>query len=388
MNMMTDEEEEKDPSVIPEDIKEFIRQAHEERQDSRPDEGWRIMPGPKPEAIDAPYKQDEEDMPESDDVLDQLKSVGMNFDEGGVIPDSNQELQDVADAGTKPLGMPPLAAPAPPMASKPMAPAPMSAPAQAMPAAPAAAPTDQAYMDRANKLLGLNPNQQAGFMKLLGNNAQKGQIGAGLAGIGDAIASGGTLGKVNPGGLHSAEELIQNKTNEGLQGMQTIRGNQEKALDVGEKLRGNDPFSPEIQKALVTQFHIPRALANAPRETIFKMLDPIAQTQLKEAELSQEAGYKNAALDLQKQQLKATVDNQKAEREHADKEEGLKTDTEAAKHWLMHPVDAKNANARLAAGTSGMHSDERVTVISPTGQVGHIPASQLEKAKAKGYRQQ
>ena len=81
-------------------------------------------------------------------------------------------------------------------------------------------------------------------MKLLGNKSQFGQIGAGVAGIGDAIASGGTLGKVNPGNLGKAEDIIQNKEKAGIEGMQTIRGNQEKAEKLSLKLKAQDPNSP------------------------------------------------------------------------------------------------------------------------------------------------
>jgi hypothetical protein len=89
MKTMT-EDEEKDPSVIPEDIKEFIREAHKERNESRPDEGWRITPAAKPDAVNAPYKRDDEETPEGSekpDILEQLKSMGMNYDAGGATPD-------------------------------------------------------------------------------------------------------------------------------------------------------------------------------------------------------------------------------------------------------------------------------------------------------------
>ena len=387
----------KDPSEIPDDIREYIDKAHKQIRESRPDENWHIKPAEKKEPV-APYKKQEDEEKGWESLATNVREEGPGaneeipgYDEGGQTPDPNQDLSDIAKMGGMAPGVP-LPAAQPPMpapVAAPMAtPPPMPAPKPPMPPVSAAtAPTDEDFMARANKMLGLNPDQQAGFMKLLGDNAQKGQIGAGIAGIGDAIAAGGTLGKVNPGGMARSEDLIQGKTKEGLEGLQMIRGNQEKAYDVGEKIRGNEPFSPEIQKSLVSQFHIPPALSGAPRDVIYKMLDPIAQTQLKEAELAQANEFKKATLDFQKQQLQATEANAAAERANAAKETGLKTDTEAAKHFIMHPELAAAARQRLAAGTSGAQSD-RVTVVSPTGQIGHIPAAQLKDAIAKGYKQQ
>jgi hypothetical protein len=363
------EEDDDDPAIIPEDIKEFVKMAHKERQESRPDESWRIKPADKPGAVDAPYKRDEEDMPEKSDVIHQLKSMGMNYDTGGPTPGSDFEV-DGGDSDTVKMNgmMPPPVQPTMPMAeddpdkaptdegpgpNDPENAGPMPASPPPIAAAPVAPPpTDQTYMDRANKLLGLGPDQQAGLMKLLGHKEQVGQIGAGIAGIGDAIASGGTLGKVNPGGLNKSEELLANKTKQGIEGMQTIRGNQEKAAEMADKLQLRDPKSPLSQWAQKAYGPVGKKigidLSNAPASLIADItgkgvdaLNTEYQNQLK-----------MMGLDLQKKQVEATIGNQKAERQLA--KEGHQQ--EAAKTLADRGIFKTLANA--VPGTTGHAATE------------------------------
>lgn len=42
----------------------------------------------------------------------------------------------------------------------------------------------------------------------------------------------------------------------------------------------------------------------------------------------------------------------------------------------------------ISQAPAPIQSNDRITVVSPTGQVGHIPKSQLKEAMAEGYRQQ
>ena len=379
-----------DPSEIPEDIKEYVKKAHKEQIESRPDESWRITPPKKPDSI-APYKRDDED-------IEAAKEEELpHFDEGGEVGadqpvDPNQDLKDMAPAGSGLLSPAPFApiqpanpAPidnAPPPPPAPIAPAPQNVQRGTI---PATEPTDQDFMLKANKLLGLDPGQQAAFMKLLGDRSQKGQIGAGIAGIGDAIASGGTLGKVNPGNLQRSEDLIQNKQKEGIEGAQLLRGNQKDNFELGQTLRGNSPYSPALQKALVTQFHVPAALAGAPRDVINKMLDPIAQTQLKEAEIAETEAYRGSTIDLQKSQLAATVANQKAQQENAERERKQ----EAAKALLSRgPLDKAAAilsNTATGKATKTL-SDEMKTYppdVTAFAEKHGITPEQAQAVKAK-----
>jgi hypothetical protein len=244
----------------------------------------------------------------------------------------------------------------------------------ASPAGSAApAPTDQDFVNKANKLLGLDPNQQAGFLNLLGNNAQKAQLGAGIAGIGDAIASGGTLGKVNPGALHSAEEQIQGRTREGLEGMQTIRGNQEKAQELGDKLQARDPNSPLSKWAQKAYAGLGKKTGIDLSHASASMIADIAGKSVEALSAEGELALKTMGLDLQKQQVAATIANQQAERRAGD-----------IKNKIEHPM--LNTLGMLPKATEV--PEGRVTVVDPKGNVGHIPAAQLKGALAKGYKQQ
>jgi hypothetical protein len=361
-------EDDDDPAIIPEDIKEFVKDAHKERQESRPDESWRIVPAPKEDSM-APYKQDEEDMAaeaeEKPDVISQLKSMGMNYDTGGATPGSDFQV-DGGDSDTLKMNgqMPPPADPmVEPEAGAPtdegpgpndteqagpatVAHASPSMPIGAQVPPPAPLPTDQTYMDRANKVLGLGPDQQAGLMKLLGQKQQTGQIGAGIAGIGDAIASGGTLGKVNPGGLAKSEDLLANKTKEGIEGMQTIRGNQEKAAEMADKLEARDPNSPLSKYAQKAYASVGKKIGIDLSHAPASLIADVTGKGVDALNTEFQGQIKVQGLDLQKQQVAATIANQKAERHEAD----TTRQADAAKTLAGQGIMRKGLNQLTSSG--------------------------------------
>lgn len=318
-----------DPEMIEAGLHEMIENAHKERQESRPDEDWRTVAAEKPDHI-APYKRDEEEKPS---VMESLKKLHMakggevpGYDNGGPIPDPNADLQDIAPMGTGTMTPSPAAPvqPAnPPSIAAPSAPIQATATPKVPLVSSGPALTDQSYMDKANKLLGLNPEEQAGFMKLLGNNAQKGQIGAGIAGIGDAIASGGTLGKVNPGALAKSEDLIQGKTAQGIEGMQTIRGNQEKAFETAQKLEAQDPNSPLSKYAQKAYGDVGKKLGINLNHASASLISDITGKGVEALTSEYEADLKKQGLELQKEQVAATIANQKAERDIAQQGQQL-----------------------------------------------------------------
>lgn len=374
MKPMT-EDEEQDPSILSEDIKELVKAAHLEREESRPDESWRVTPAKKPESVGL-YKHDpDEEGGDNADVLSQLRALGMNFDEGGVIPgqDTANEMagevaqtvgEDDGDHGEglftsgaeeKDAPVRPPTPPAPP--PQPMAPAPAASPS--VPAAPVA--NDQTYMDRANKMLGLAPDQQAAFMRLLGNKTQTGQIGAGVAGIGDAIAAGGTLGKVIPNGLGRSEDLLQGKEKAGIEGMQTIRGNQEKTFDTAQKLQAQDPNSPLSRFAQKAYGSIGKKLGIDLSKAPASLIGDITGKGVDALNTQYQNELKLMGLQLQKEQLDATKSNQQAEREHAKEQERAEATKTLADQGLWHKVTSQltpsgratqRELAREAAGTS------------------------------------
>lgn len=299
-----------DPSDLPEDVREYVEKQHKAIRESRPDENWRIKPMEKAENM-APYKREEEEEKAEEDA-------GIpHFDEGGQVdqvPDQNALFQEIAPPGTgtlspSPAATPPMAAPiAPPPVPKVMAPPPPPLP-------PAPALTDQDYVNKANKMMGLNPQEQAAFMKLLGGNSQKAQIGAAVAGVGDAIASGGTLGKVNPGNLSRSEDLIQGNTKAGIEGMQTIRGNQEKALEEADKLEARDPKSPLSKWAQKAYGPVGKKIGLNLDNASASLIGDVTGKGVEALNTEFQSQMKIMGLDLQKKQVEATIGNQKAERE-------------------------------------------------------------------------
>lgn len=362
-------DDENDPSIIPEEIQDYVERAHKATRESRPDEGWRIKSMEKSGSV-APYKRDEEEEEEASD------SDVLQFAEGGQVPDPNAILQEIAPPGTGMLTpspsrgtpMAPQAVP-PPVPQEVAAPAPMAPPKPSVPGL-----TDQDFMNKANKMLGLGPDQQAGFMKLLGGNAQKAQLGAGLAGIGDAIASGGTLGKVNPGALNKSEDLIQSRTNEGIQGMQTIRGNQEKAFEVADKLEARDPQSPLSKWAQKAYGSIGKKLGLDLNNASAALIGDVTGKGVEALNVEYQNQLKQMGLSLQQRQVEATIGNQKAERDIA--REGHQA--EAAKTLADRGIFKTLANA--IPGTAG-HKATQVLERQALGKEGAGPVAVNSKAE-------
>lgn len=320
------QEAKNDPADLPEEIREYVEKAHKERRESRPDEGWHVKAADKPESV-APYKRDEED--KEPDVLERLRG----FAKGGQIPgyadgggpdiaqpfDVDGGASDTVKMnGQVPTPPPAIHAPIdlasipPPAAS--LARGVETPPATNVPRGTMPWPTDQSFMDRANKMLGLGPDQQAGFMKLLGGNAQKAQLGSAVAGLGDAIASGGTLGKVNPGALNKSEELINDRTKEGIEGMQTIRGNQEKAAEMADKLEARDPQSPLSKWAQKAYASVGKKIGLDLTNASAALIGDVTGKGVEALNTQYQNELKMLGLDLQKKQVEATIGNQKAER--------------------------------------------------------------------------
>ena len=357
--------EKNDASEIPDDIREFVDKAHKDRRESRPDEGWHIKPVEKPEAV-APYKKDDNDM-ERDAAEKKAGLPGYaaggevpGYDDGGQTPDPNQDLQDIIGAGGTMPGAPPITPPPAP-AIQPADNAPIEKPDVPAPApvvntpAPAAPPTtDASYMDKANKLLGLNPDQQASFMKMLGQKSQGAQIGAGIAGIGDAIASGGTLGKVNPGGMQRAEDMIQNKEKAGIEGVQTIRGNQEKAQELADKLQSRDPNSPLSKYAQKAYGSIGKKLGLDLTHASAALIGDVTGKGVEALNTEYQGQLKQTGLDLQREQIKATIANQKAERREADTTRAA----DAAKTLANQGIVRKGLNQLTSSGRAAQKTLE------------------------------
>jgi hypothetical protein len=361
-----EEADAKDPAEIPDDIREYVEKAHKQIRESRPDEGWRIKSADREDSV-APYKREEEETASEDHGEGDSTSGMPHYDEGGTVGDQpfdpNAILREIAPPGTGMIAPSPAA---PVASAAPVAPPPVPAaavPKPPMPSAPGL--TDQDFMDRANKMLGLGPEEQAGFMKLLGNNAQKSQIGAGIAGIGDAIAAGGTLGKVNPGALKNSEDIIQNKTKQGLEGMQTIRGNQEKAFETADKLEARDPKSPLSKYAQKAYAGVGKKIGIDLSNASAALIADVTGKGVEALNTEYQGQLKQMGLQLQKAQVDATIANQKAERDIA--REGHQAD--AAKTLADRGILKTVANA--IPGTAG-HKATQILEKQAMGNTGPV----------------
>lgn len=382
--------EEKDPSIIPEDIKEFIEQMHKEQQESRPDENWRVKSADIPEPI-APYIQNEDEM-DDDEAPSDSEPEPLKMAVGGVVPNpqTNQpivtpmqaapsmtpqkmtmlkmlsqkqkpmafakggEVPGYADGGGPDLDDPWMQTEGAGLIAPSVAPTPAPLPAPVAPTqAPDAPPiaaspdqndlndviggsggtpmsdvsdvprettpslTDQDFQDRANKMLGLNPDQQQSFLKMINQAGNKGLIGAGIAGIGDAIASGGTLGKVNPGGLQRSLEGIDQGKKEAVENMQTLRGNNEKASDLSQKLQAQDPNSPLSKYAQKAYGSVGKKLGIDLSHASAALISDVTGKGVDELNDEAQLSVRKEGLDIQRAQLGETVSNNAAMRQQA-----------------------------------------------------------------------
>lgn len=392
------ETDEKDPSVIPEDIKEFVRAAHKAQRESRPDEAWRIQRAQKQDAVAAPYKQDEDS--EETGAQPMMGDSDLKMARGGVVlgyadgayPDMDDVNSEIAPQGTgmlTPAMTPPPApaqpiipdlpaAPPPPPAAPPVVKQPVDVPDTSSAIAPTK--TDADYAAQAAKMLGTEPSQQTDLLKALGQYQRNASIGTDIAGLGDAIAAGGTLGKVNLGGAQRSQDLIASRTAQTLEGAKTLQENKGKTTDLALKLESQDPNSPLSKYAQKAYGDVGKKLGINLSKAPASLIADITGKGVSELNDEAELAVRKEGLDIQKGQLSQTIENNKAQRLHdeavlaetAKDRERTQADTEAA-----HQAEAaKTLGGRglLATGAS---------ILTPSGRLANrVLAAQASGAKS------
>lgn len=256
-----------------------------------------------------------------------------HFAEGGIAdfqisPDQNDPFggqpplspaQPIPHIGTPvvPHGTPSLMPSTPPVA-------PMAAPS------PAAPPTD--YNAQASGILGgITPDAINRLMQSLSQQGKKAQLGAGIAGIGDAIAS---VGDQQPGHMRAAEENIQKQKELGmtLPGQMAAAGKEQFGLS--QTLQAQDPNSPYS-----------KIIQNAERPTLLKLgwsADQIS----KAPAIAIEDATKNsltyedtqAKYGLEKAIHEETIGLQKAQLENTKEYQKGQQDIERQNQRLQHPI--------------------------------------------------
>lgn len=170
-----------------------------------------------------------------------------HFDDGGIAGDELPGLMGDLTPGSSSQQPGPVLPPVaprgtlPPPAAPPVAGVPPVVPRNpAVPAAPA--PTDATYDKKASDILGgITPEAIQRLMENLNQQGKKAQIGAGIAGIGDAIAS---VGGQTPGHMKNAEDIIQKEKELGMKLPGEMAAMGKERFGLSEQLQAKDPASP------------------------------------------------------------------------------------------------------------------------------------------------
>jgi hypothetical protein len=184
-----------------------------------------------------------------------------------------------------------------------------------MPAAapsPIAPPTD--YNAQASNVLGgITPEKIQQLMASLNSQGKKAQFGAGIAGIGDAIAS---VGGQQPGHMRAAEENIQKNKELGMELPGKMAELGKERFGVSQALQEQDPASPLSKYAQDTYaplgkrmgLDLSKASAKMIGDVVGKSVDQL-KNEAQEAEAKaiheQTAAYQGESLEALKEHQKA-----------------------------------------------------------------------------------
>lgn len=249
------------------------------------------------------------------------------------------------------------------------------------PGTPLPGASEDAFNQKASGIMGgVTPEKIQQLFDSLNKQANHSQIGAGIAGIGDAIAS---VGGQHPGYMKQAEDTINENRKLGLQipGQMAQVGKERYGL--AQELQSKDPASPfskvtqnANRQLLKSMGASDEQVSSMPASAINDVVGHQVTLQEALARIKQEGTYQKGMLENTKAANEQTKQHQNAEEELA-----------AQNQELQHPVQTA-VKKFFGSSTPAAIPSGRVTVISPTGQVGHIPSDQLSAALKKGYKQQ
>ena len=247
-----------------------------------------------------------------------------------------------------PINVPAPVAPIKPTATTPVAPV--------RPAAPATPGTTLGgEMTSAEKLLGTGPNDRAALAQAMQKYIRGGQLGAGIAGIGDAIASGATLGKVNPRGLEATEERLTGTAKTGMENYDKQLQEREQVFQLAKEQQQEDPKSAYSQawvaaanKILAPHgINIPVGMSAAQGEKLLGPLATVVDAQAKIALMKNEAQFR-----LMVEQMNAKTRQQEV------KSAANKTILEGSKLPFVGPShEEKQAAAAREAAIAGGNAE-------------------------------
>jgi len=249
-----------------------------------------------------------------------------------------------------------------PQAVNPAPTAPSPIPTPPVSSSPISAPTDASYENKASNILGgITPEKINELMQTLNQGGKRAQLGAGLAGIGDAIAS---VGGQNPGHMKNSEEMIQQNKEMGMKLPGEMAAIGKEKYGLSQELQAKDPNSPYS-----------KVVQNSERPTLKKLgwtdaqISSVPATAIQDAsknsltfedtqaKLKLEQTEKTLGFGLQKEQIEATKGNQQAQRQQ-----------ENTKMKLEHPF--LNALGKVPDVSSGAGFDHSSI---PVGQKYQAP---------------
>ena len=262
-----------------------------------------------------------------------------------------------------------------------------SAPAIPTPPSPVSATPEAAYNDKASGILGgLDPAKISQLLEGLKQQSNKSQIGAGIAGIGDAIAS---VGGVQPGHMKNAEEAIRGNYDRGLKAPELMANAGKERFGLSQTLQEQDPKSPLSKYAQDAYGGLGDKLGIDLRHASAKMIgDVTGKTidQLKneaEEHESHELHAQTAAIQQQGVNNQTTqIKNTEKEREDTLKQtaaEGL--DKRGIIQKTIDAIHPSAATKLLQSQVAGQ--PQTVRIKDSTGQLHDIPSQNLQKAKQR-----
>lgn len=314
------------------------------------------------------------------------------FDDGSgdVEPDADiQKLLQPQGAGliAPSAFKPPVAQPAPVQA--PMAPqrAPIQPPAQMptqTPAPAVPAPQGPDSGSQVNQILGTSPQELEQFLQKVNQPNWRQQIGAGVTGLADAFSRAG-------GSNSDYEKQYGERVQQGKENMSAIPG---KVAELGKEKFGlsqtldaqnpSSPYSKTNQATygpdLIKMGLTLQQVSKMPASLIGDLLGKKITLEEAKARIEETGAY-------QQGMLANTAQNQKAQiQQGAARDLENRSLPQKVKDFFSKSPETETLERQ--AGGGGAIPDGRVTVVSPDGQVGHIPQSQLRAALSKGYKQQ
>ena len=396
--------EEKDASIIPEDIKDYVRAVHKDQRESRPDENWRIARSESKNPEVAPYKKNEDAEPVDDSAIRMARGGVVPGYSDGAFPDMDAIDSEIAPQGTGILTPSPdanapqpivpdiPAAPTPPPAAPVVKAAPSISDLPALPAAPSLpSMTDADYVTQAEKMLGTQPGQQSDILKALGQAQQRGSIGTAIAGLGDAIAQGGTLGKVNPGGAQRSQELIQNRTTQGLEGLKSLQANKEKATELAQKLEAQDPNSPVSKYAQKAYGDVGKKIGIDLSHASASLIADVTGKGVQELSDEAQLAVRKEGLDIQRGTLEQAKEANRTQREIERDRLDAETANQRAQRGESDQKMSTEAGHDIATRTLGRKLTDTILPYSATAKAdarteaiaaGAKPFDSEEQAKA------